>query len=277
MTTTDIAAPTQAAAAFTDGLGMNTATTHDAATAIDVRTDSAAATARSVLISGGTRGIGAAITNSFLANGDKVATLSRRGASTAEGLHLACDISDSGSVTTSVKSVVEQQGAVDVLVANAGITDDKLMLRMDEDSFNTVLDTNLTGTFRLIKAVAPAMLRARKGRIVIISSVVAFSGSAGQANYAASKAGLVGLCRSLAREFGPRGVTVNVITPGFIETDMTAELTDTRRDEVAGNIPVGRFGQAGDVAEAVKFLASDAAAYITGAVIPVDGGLGMGH
>lgn len=276
MTTTEIAAPVHTAAAFTDGLGMND-TTIGTATAIDVRTDPTTATARSVLISGGTRGIGAAITNSFISNGDHVATLSRSGASSTEGLHLACDISDAGSVSTSVKAVVEQQGAVDVLVANAGITDDKLMLRMDEDSFNTVLDTNLTGTFRLIKAVAPAMLRARKGRIVIISSVVAFSGSAGQANYAASKAGLIGLCRSLAREFGPRGVTVNVITPGFIETDMTAELGDTRRNEVAANIPIGRFGDAQDVAETVKFLASDAAAYITGAIIPVDGGLGMGH
>lgn len=246
-------------------------------TDIDMRTYKLVRAGHSVLISGGTRGIGAAIAAEFCERGDRVATLSRSGKSEHEGSHFACDISDSASVTTTVKDIATEQGPVEVLIANAGITDDKLLLRMDEDSFNTVLQTNLTGTFRLIKAVAPSMLRARHGRIVIVSSIVAMSGSAGQANYAASKAGLIGLCRSLAREFGPRGVTVNVVAPGFIETDMTADLAESRRTEAAANIPVGRFGQPEDVAQLIHFLTTDAASYITGAIIPVDGGLGMGH
>ena len=164
-----------------------------------------------------------------------------------------------------------------MLIANAGITDDKLMLRMGEDSFADVLDTNLTGAYRLVKAVSGPMLRNRWGRIVFISSVVAMSGSAGQANYAASKAGLIGLARSLAREFGPRGVTCNVVAPGFIDTDMTAELSATRRDDIVDSIPLSRIGSPEDVAATVDFLTSDAGGYVTGAVIPVDGGLGMGH
>jgi 3-oxoacyl-[acyl-carrier protein] reductase len=164
-----------------------------------------------------------------------------------------------------------------VLVANAGITKDTLMLRMTEDDFTSVLDTNLTGTFRVVKRASAKMLRARRGRIVLISSVVGLTGAAGQANYAASKAGLVGFSRALAREFGPRGITVNVVSPGFVETDMTAVLSEERRKEIASAVPLGRYAAPAEVASTVRFLASDEAAYITGAVIPVDGGLGMGH
>lgn len=269
---------------FTDGLGIDGETVWleapPFAPAVDVTTrqDSTAPTGRSVLVTGGSRGIGAAIASRFAAGGHRVANLSRSGNGGPDaGLSLACDVTDSESVELAVKQAVEENGPIDVLIANAGITDDKLMLRMGEESFSTVLDTNLTGAYRLVKAVSGPMLRNRWGRIVFISSVVAMSGSAGQANYAASKAGLVGLARSLAREFGPRGVTCNVVAPGFIDTDMTAVLGEDRRSEVLGNIPLNRMGNADDVAATVDFLTSDAGGYVTGAVLPVDGGLGMGH
>jgi 3-oxoacyl-[acyl-carrier protein] reductase len=173
--------------------------------------------------------------------------------------------------------VEQRQGPVEVLVANAGITKDTLVLRMSDDEFTSVLDTNLTGTFRVVKRAARGMLRARRGRVILIGSVVGLLGSPGQVNYAASKAGLVGMARSLARELGSRGITANVVAPGFVESDMTAELSDDRRAEILSGIPLGRYAQADEVAAAVRWLASDEAAYITGAVIPVDGGLGMGH
>jgi 3-oxoacyl-[acyl-carrier protein] reductase len=231
---------------------------------------------RVVLVSGGNRGIGRAIAEGFAAGGDQVAVTVRSGR--VEGvLSVMCDVTDSASVDKAVGAVEVELGPVEVLVANAGITDDKLLLQMDEASFASVLDTNLVGAFRLVKRALPKMLRARKGRIVLISSVAGLSGSPGQANYAASKAGLVGFARSLARELGARAITVNVVAPGFIETDMTAALSEARRDEVLPQIPLKRFGLAREVAGAVRWLASEEAAYVTGAVIPVDGGLGMGH
>ena len=231
---------------------------------------------RVVLVSGGNRGIGRAVADRFAAGGDRVAVTVR--ATPVEGLlGVPCDVTDTAAVDKAVATVEEKLGTVEVLVANAGITDDKLLLQMDEASFASVLDTNLVGTFRLVKAALPKMLRSRRGRVVLISSVAALSGSPGQANYAASKAGLIGFARSLARELGRRNVTVNVVAPGFIETDMTAALGQARRDEVLPQVPLGRFGLADEVAGAVHWLASPEAAYVTGAVIPVDGGLGMGH
>lgn len=268
--------------AFTDGLGIDGGSVMldeaQFAARVDVTTTAPLLTARSVLVSGGSRGIGAAIADQFSTAGHRVASLSRSGkGETKNCLDIACDVTEPESVKLACKQAATDNGPVEVLVVNAGITDDKLMLRMDETSFTHVLDTNLTSAFRLVKAVSGPMLRSRWGRIIFVSSVVAMSGSAGQANYAASKAGLVGLARSLAREFGPRGVTVNVIAPGFIETDMTAVLGDERREAVLENIPLNRMGAATEIAATVDFLASDAAAYITGAVIPIDGGLGMGH
>jgi NAD(P)-dependent dehydrogenase (short-subunit alcohol dehydrogenase family) len=267
---------------FTDGLGIGADTVESDTPRRESlpveQPEVLAPTRRSVLVSGGSRGIGASVVTRLANDGHRVASLSRSGSgSSASGLSLECDITNTESVQSAARRAATDNGAVEILVANAGVTDDKLMLRMGEESFAHVLDTNLTGTYRLVKAVAGPMLRNRWGRIVFISSVVAMSGSAGQANYAASKAGLIGLARSLAREFGPRGVTCNVIAPGFIETDMTADLGDERRDEVRDSIPLNRMGSAEDVAATVEFLTSDAGGYITGAVIPVDGGLGMGH
>lgn len=234
------------------------------------------ANARVVLVSGGNRGIGRAVAGRFATSGDRVAVTVRSTA--VEGLlSVPCDVNDTLAVDKAVAAVEAQLGPVEVLVANAGVTDDKLLLQMDEASFTSVLDTNLVGTFRLVKAALPKMLRARRGRIVFISSLAALSGSPGQANYAASKAGLIGFARSLARELARRNITVNVVAPGFIETDMTAALGQARRAEVLGQVPLGRFGLAEEVAGAVYWLASPEAAYVTGAVIPVDGGLGMGH
>jgi len=231
---------------------------------------------RVVLVSGGNRGIGRAIAEDFAAGGDRVAVTVRHGR--VEGmLSVTCDVTDTVSVDKAVTAVEVELGPVEVLVANAGINDDKLLLQMDEASFASVLDTNLVGAFRLVKRALPKMLRARKGRIVLISSVAGLSGSAGQANYAASKAGLVGFARSLARELGGRSITVNVVAPGFVETDMTAVLSQARREEAVSQVPLKRFGLVGEVADAVRWLASEKAAYVTGAVIPVDGGLGMGH
>jgi 3-oxoacyl-[acyl-carrier protein] reductase len=187
-----------------------------------------------------------------------------------------CDVTDSAQVDAAFAAVEAEQGPVEVLVANAGITDDTLLMRMSEESFNRVLDANLAGAFRVAKRATPAMLRARNGRMIFISSVVAFAGAPGQANYAASKAGLVGLARALTRELGGRNITANVVAPGFIDTDMTAELTDARKAEILANVPAKRYGTSGEVAAVVRFLASPGAAYVNGAVLPVDGGLAMG-
>jgi 3-oxoacyl-[acyl-carrier protein] reductase len=232
---------------------------------------------RSVLVTGGNRGIGLAISRAFTEAGDKVAITYRSG-EPPEGLFGArCDITEQAAVDAAFDSVEAQHGPVEVLVANAGITRDTLLLRMTEDDFTSVLDTNLSGAYRSAKRAARSMLRARRGRLIFISSVVGMLGSAGQANYAASKAGLVGLARSLARELGSRGITANVVAPGFVTTDMTEALPAERRAEILAQVPLRRFSSAAEVAAVVRFLASDDAAYITGAVIPVDGGLGMGH
>ncbi|SEM09684.1 3-oxoacyl-[acyl-carrier protein] reductase [Streptacidiphilus jiangxiensis] len=232
---------------------------------------------RSVLVTGGNRGIGLAIARAFAEAGDKVAVTYRSGEPPEGLLGVKCDITDSEQVEQAFKEIEAAHGPVEVLVANAGITRDTLLLRMSEEDFTSVLDTNLTGTFRVVKRASKAMLRARKGRVVLISSVVGLLGSAGQANYAASKAGLVGFARSLARELGSRNITVNVVAPGFVDTDMTAVLSDDRRAEIVSQVPLGRYASTAEIASAVRFLSSDEAAYITGAVIPVDGGLGMGH
>ncbi|GAA4953227.1 3-oxoacyl-[acyl-carrier-protein] reductase [Yinghuangia aomiensis] len=232
---------------------------------------------RSVLVTGGNRGIGLAIAQAFAAEGDKVAVTSRSGEA-PEGLFgVRCDVTDPEQVEQAFKEVEAHQGAVEVLVANAGITKDTLLLRMSEDDFTSVVDTNLTGTFRVVKRASKGMLRARKGRIVLISSVVGLLGSPGQANYAASKAGLVGFARSLARELGSRNITTNVVAPGFVDTAMTDVLGEERKAQILAEVPLGRYASTEEVAAVVRFLASDAASYITGAVIPVDGGLGMGH
>ncbi|MFD5893334.1 MULTISPECIES: 3-oxoacyl-[acyl-carrier-protein] reductase [unclassified Streptomyces] len=237
---------------------------------------------RSVLVTGGNRGIGLAIALAFVGNGDKVAITYRSGEppkalTEAGALAVRCDITDAEQVEQAYKEIEETHGPVEVLVANAGITKDQLLMRMSEDDFTSVLDTNLTGTFRVVKRANRGMLRAKRGRVVLISSVVGLLGSAGQANYAASKAGLVGFARSLARELGSRNITFNVVAPGFVDTDMTKVLTDEQRAKIVANVPLGRYALPEEIAAAVRFLASDDAAYITGAVIPVDGGLGMGH
>ncbi len=232
---------------------------------------------RSVLVTGGNRGIGLAIAQAFAAQGDSVA-VTHRSSAPPEGLFaVQCDVTDAESLDTAFKAIEDEQGAVEVLVSNAGITDDTLLLRMNEESFTSVIDANLTGGYRVAKRAAGKMLRARWGRMIFISSVVGFSGAAGQVNYAAAKAGLVGLSRSIARELGSRNITSNVVAPGFVDTDMTRGISEARRAEVLGQVPLGRYATPDEVAGLVTFLASDAAAYITGAVIPVDGGLGMGH
>jgi 3-oxoacyl-[acyl-carrier protein] reductase len=233
--------------------------------------------ARSVLVTGGNRGIGLAVARAFAAQGDAVA-VTHRGSEVPEGLlGVRCDVTKPDEIETAFGEVEAAHGPVEVLVANAGITRDTLLLRMSDDDWQAVIDTNLTGTFRLVRRASKSMLRLRRGRIVLISSVVGLTGSAGQVNYAASKAGLVGLARSVARELGSRGITANVVAPGFVDTDMTAALPDGRRDAILGQIPLRRYATPEEVAGVVTWLASDAAAYVTGAVIPVDGGLGMGH
>jgi 3-oxoacyl-[acyl-carrier protein] reductase len=205
-------------------------------------------------------------------------TVTHRADQPPDGLSgVRCDVTDQASVVAAFAEVEERQGPVEVLVANAGITRDTLLLRMSEDDFTDVVDTNLAGAFRVVRQAAKGMLRARRGRIVLISSVVGLLGSAGQVNYAASKAGLIGMARSIARELGSRGITANVVAPGFVESDMTAELSDQRRAEILAAVPLGRFASAEEVAGVVRWVAGEEAAYITGAVIPVDGGLGMGH
>lgn len=232
---------------------------------------------RTVLVTGGNRGIGLAIARKFAELGDQVVVTSRSGDPIA-GLHVVtCDVSDSESVDRAFAEIEEKFGPVDVAIANAGITRDGLIMRMSDDDIYEVLNTNLFGAIRVARRAAKTMMKARKGRLIFISSVVGLMGSAGQVNYAASKAGLVGAARSLARELGSRGVTANVVAPGFVDTDMTAELPEERKNEIVANVPLGRYASADEIADVVTFLASDQAGYITGAVIPVDGGLGMGH
>ncbi|HEX6197022.1 MAG TPA: 3-oxoacyl-ACP reductase FabG [Jiangellaceae bacterium] len=232
---------------------------------------------RSVLVTGGNRGIGLAIARAFAEAGDRV-TVTHRSGEPPDGLAgVRCDVTDAASVEAAFGEITERQGPVEVLVANAGIRRDTLLLRMTEDDFADVIDTNLAGTFRVVRQAARGMLRAHAGRIVMIGSVAGLLGSPGQVNYAASKAALVGMARSIARELGSRNITANVVAPGFVESDMTAELSEKRRAEILAGIPLGRYASVDEVARVVRWVASDEAAYITGAVIPVDGGLGMGH
>ncbi|MCU0264646.1 MAG: 3-oxoacyl-ACP reductase FabG [Actinomycetia bacterium] len=232
---------------------------------------------RSVLVTGGSRGIGRAVAEAFAADGHRVAVTSRSGTGPDGLLAVPCDVTDPAQVDAAFAAVEAAHGPVEVLVANAGITRDTLLLRMSDDDFSAVVDTNLAGAYRVAKRATRGMLRARWGRLVFVSSVVGLLGSAGQANYAASKAGLVGLARSLARELGSRAITANVVAPGFVDTDMTRALGEDRRAEILAAVPLGRYATAEEVAAVVRFLASDAAGYVTGAVVPVDGGLGMGH
>jgi 3-oxoacyl-[acyl-carrier protein] reductase len=234
--------------------------------------------ARNVLVTGGNRGIGLAIARAFADGGDNV-VITHRSGEPPEGLQgVLCEVTDSTSVDAAFTAAEEIFGGpVEVLVANAGITRDTLLMRMSDEEFDSVIDTNLAGAFRCARRAATGMIRKRRGRIVLISSVVGLYGSPGQTNYAASKAGLVGLARSISRELGGRGITANVVAPGFIDTEMTAVLPDDQKKAYLANIPAGRFATPEEVASVVRFVASDDAAYITGAVIPVDGGLGMGH
>ncbi len=232
---------------------------------------------RSVLVTGGNRGIGLAIATALATDGDAV-TVTHRSGTAPEGLTgVLCEVTDTASVDAAFKQVEADQGPVEVLVANAGVTRDQLLMRMTDEDYLDVVNTNLGGVFRCVRRASTSMIRRRYGRIILIGSVVGLYGSPGQANYAATKAGLIGLARSVSRELGGRGITVNVVAPGFIETDMTAALPAERQAQYRSAIPAGRFGAVEEVAAAVRFLASDSAAYITGAVLPVDGGLGMGH
>lgn len=233
---------------------------------------------RSVLITGGNRGLGLAIATRMAKAGDRVA-VTYRGEPPTEGglLAIRCDVTDTAAVNELFTRVEAEHGPAEVVVANAGVTRDKLAMLMSDEDFAAVLDANLAGAFRVARRAAKAMLRARSGRLVFVSSVNGMSGAAGQANYAASKAGLIGLARSLARELGPRGITANVVAPGYAVTEMTASLTEEVREDVIRRTPLGRLAQPDEVAEAVQFLASAGAAFVTGAVLPVDGGLGMGH
>jgi len=232
---------------------------------------------RVALVTGGNRGIGMADARRLQADGHTVVVTSRSGEAPDGLVAVACDVTDQASVDAAFDRVEAEVGPVEILVANAGITRDTLLLRMSEEDFTAILDTNLTGAFRVTRRASKTMLRARWGRLIYISSVVGLLGSAGQANYAASKAGLVGFARSLTRELGSRSITANVVAPGFVDTDMTAELTDAQRSTILAQVPLGRYAAPEEVAAVVAFLASDDAGYVSGAVVPVDGGLGMGH
>ena len=232
------------------------------------------------VVTGGNRGIGAAIARRLVDAGHRVVVASRSGTGPDECAltgAVSMDVSSAVSIADGLSQIEETYGPIGVLIANAGITKDNLLMRMSDEEVDSVVQTNLSGSIRLCRGVARGMIRAKTGRIVLISSVVGLLGSAGQVNYAASKAGLVGVARSLARELGSRGITVNVVAPGFVETDMTAELEESRRDEILSAIPLGRYASADEVAAVVEFLVGPDAGYITGSVIPVDGGLGMGH
>lgn len=232
---------------------------------------------RTVLITGGNRGIGFSIAEEFLRQNYRVAVTARSGEGPHGALTVRADVTSSDDIDAACTEVESVLGPIDVVVANAGITRDTLLMRMSDEDFDDVLDTNLGGAFRVVKRVSKGMLKGRWGRIIFISSVVGLYGSAGQVNYAASKSGLVGMARSLTRELGARGITANVVAPGFIETDMTAALPEQQQAEYKKSIPAGRFASAQEVARVVTWIASDDASYISGAVIPVDGGLGMGH
>jgi 3-oxoacyl-[acyl-carrier protein] reductase len=234
-------------------------------------------TPRTVLITGGNRGIGYAIAEEFVAQGHRVAVTARSGEGPSGSLTVRADVTDADSLDAAFTEVEEKLGPVEVVVANAGVTRDTLLLRMTEDDFTSVIDTNLSGAFRVVKRASKGMLKARFGRIILVSSVVGLLGSAGQVNYSASKSGLIGLARSVTRELGSRGITANVVAPGFIETDMTAELPEQQQADYKKSIPAGRFATPDEVAKVIVWLAGDDAGYISGAVIPVDGGLGMGH
>lgn len=229
------------------------------------------------VVTGGNRGIGYAIAEELVAAGYQVAVTARSGEGPAGTLTVRAEMNDPASIDEAFTSIEAQLGPIEVLVANAGITRDTLLLRMSDEDFTEVIETNLTGTFRVVKRVAKGMLKAKHGRIILISSVVGLFGSAGQINYSSSKSALVGMARSLTRELGSRDITANVVAPGFIETDMTAALPEETQAEYKKNIPLGRFAAPSEVAKVVRWLASDEASYISGAVIPVDGGLGMGH
>ena len=234
-------------------------------------------TPRTVLITGGNRGIGYAIAQEFVTAGHRVAVTARSGEGPSGSLTVRADVTDAAALDDAFTEVEEKLGPVEVVVANAGITRDMLLLRMTDADFDEVVDTNLGGAFRVVKRASKGMLKAKFGRIILVSSVVGLFGGAGQVNYSSSKAGLVGMARSITRELGSRGITANVVAPGFIDTEMTAVLSDDRRAEIIKAVPAGRLASPDEVAATVTFLASDAAAYINGAVIPVDGGLGMGH
>jgi 3-oxoacyl-[acyl-carrier protein] reductase len=238
---------------------------------------STAPTPRTVLVTGGNRGIGLAIAEEFVAAGHRVAVTARSGEGPAGSLTVRADVTDAASIDAAFTAVEEAYGPVEVLVANAGITRDLLLMRMTEDDFTEVVDTNLSGAFRVVKRASKGMMKARFGRVILVSSVVGLLGSAGQINYAASKSGLIGLARSVTRELGSRGITANVVAPGFIETEMTAVLPEATQAEYKKSIPANRFASPGEVARVIVWLAGDDAGYISGAVIPVDGGLGMGH
>lgn len=232
---------------------------------------------RTVLVTGGNRGIGRAIAEEFVAAGYKVAVTVRSGEGPAGTLSVKADVTDASSLDSAFAEVEEKLGPIEILVANAGITRDTLLMRMTDEDFEEVVNTNLTGVFRVVKRATKGMMKARFGRVILIGSVVGLLGSAGQVNYSSTKSALVGMARSITRELGGRGITANVVAPGFIDTDMTAELPEEQQEDYKRRIPVGRFAQPSEVAKVVTWLASDDAAYISGAVIPVDGGLGMGH